>query len=322
MTGVGNRVLVTGAGGFVGDHLVAALRRAGYEAVEHTLGQRGVTPVGVAPGVTCDLRDETAVLHMLRDVSPDAVIHLAAQSSVAESWQRPGETMAANLAGTANLLGAIRDVAPRCRVLTIGSAEEYASPSRGSESGSETLDEDSLCMPANPYALSKYAVWLLARQFYAAYSLSVVHARPFNHIGPGQRVGFVVTDFAEQLAAISRGEHEPTLSVGNLEAVRDFTDVRDIVRAYVALLQGGRAGDVYNVCSGKGLSVRALLDMMIAVSGLRVDVRVNEAKFRPVEVPALVGSAAKIRRELGWRPGLPMRQTLADVLRSFGCRGV
>ncbi len=345
MTGVGNRVLVTGAGGFVGAHLVAALRRVGYEAVEHTLGQRRVAPVGGTPGVTCDLRDETAVLHMLRDVLPDAVIHLAAQSSVAESWQRPGETMAANLAGTANLLGAIREVAPRCRVLTIGSAEEYASPSLGSESDPEkspqayfssrllvarsamevypeTLDEDSLCMPANPYALSKYAVWLLARQFYAAYSLSVVHARPFNHIGPGQRVGFVVTDFAEQLAAISRGEHEPVLSVGNLEAVRDFTDVRDIVRAYVALLRGGRAGDVYNVCSGKGLSVRTLLDMMIAVSGLRVEVRVNEAKFRPVEVPALVGSAAKIRRELGWRPDLPMQQTLADVLRGFGCRGV
>ncbi|MHB1685017.1 MAG: GDP-mannose 4,6-dehydratase [Bacilli bacterium] len=336
MTGMGNRVLVTGAGGFVGGHLVAALRRAGYEVVEHTLGlhvdsSSDMTAVTLATApklkpssVACDLRDETAVLHLLRDVAPDAVIHLAAQSSVAESWKKPGETMAANVAGTANLLSAVRDVAPRCRVLTIGSAEEYASPPSGSEFGpvQEDLNEDSRCMPANPYALSKYAVWLLVRQFYAAYSLSVVHVRPFNHIGPGQRAGFVVTDFAEQLAAISRGEREPLLSVGNLEVVRDFTDVRDIVRAYVTLLRGGRAGDVYNVCSGQGLSVRTLLDMMIAVSGLRVDVRVDEAKFRPVEVPALVGNAGKIRRELGWRPDVPMRETLADVLRGFGCQGV
>ncbi len=346
MTVMGNRVLVTGAGGFVGVHLVAALRRVGYEVVEHTLGAHADSGAcfsanaaesadaaagtqAIAPGlsplrVACDLRDDTAVLDMMRDVLPDAVIHLAAQSSVAESWNRPGETMAANVAGTANLLGAVRSVAPRCRVLTIGSAEEYASPPSGPEfdSAVEALDEDSWCMPANPYALSKYAVWLLTRQFHEAYALSVIHARPFNHIGPGQRVGFVVTDFAEQLAAISRGEREPVLSVGNLEAVRDFTDVRDIVRAYVALLQGGRAGEVYNVCSGRGGSVRSLLDMMIAVSGLRVDVRVDDAKFRPVEVPTLVGNAAKIRRELGWRPELSLRETLADVLRGFGCRGV
>ncbi|MHB1628129.1 MAG: GDP-mannose 4,6-dehydratase [Bacilli bacterium] len=347
MTVMGNRVLVTGAGGFVGVHLAAALRRVGYEVVEHTLGAHADSAAGfsanaaesadaaagaqaIAPGlspsrVACDLRDGTAVLDMMRDVLPDAVIHLAAQSSVAESWNRPGETMAANVAGTANLLGAVRSVAPRCRVLTIGSAEEYASPPSGSEefdSAVEALDEDSPCMPANPYALSKYAVWLLTRQFHEAYALPVIHARPFNHIGPGQRVGFVVTDFAEQLAAISRAEREPVLSVGNLEAVRDFTDVRDIVRAYVALLRGGRAGEVYNVCSGQGLSVRALLDMMVAVSGLRADIRVDAEKFRPVEVPALVGNAAKIHRELGWRPELSLRETLADVLQGFGCRGV
>jgi GDP-4-dehydro-6-deoxy-D-mannose reductase len=257
-----------------------------------------------------DLNDPASVEAVVETVRPDRVIHLAGQSSVQVSWLDPGGTLRTNILGLVHLLDALRKHALAPRVLVVGSAEEYGTV----EPGDPPLREDAPLHPASPYAVSKVAQGLLASQYGGTAGIPVVRTRTFHHTGPRRGEAFAESSFARQIAEIESGRRPPVLLVGNLEAVRDYTDVRDVVRAYWMLLEGGKAGEVYNVCSGRGLPVRRLLEMLIGLAGLRVDVRVDPGRLRPSDVPALVGDPAKLRQATGWEPLVSLERTLADLL--------
>jgi GDP-4-dehydro-6-deoxy-D-mannose reductase len=294
------RVLVTGASGFVGRHLAPALAAAGHEVV--AVGG----PRDNAPYEKLDLHDAGAAAALLARVRPDAVVHLAGQAFVPASLADPLATLALNAGGTARLLEAMRALERPPRLLLASSAEVYGiqRPER------MPLDEQAPLLPANPYAASKAAAESCALAWGRAYRLDVVVARAFNHIGPGQDERFVVASFAHQLAQIAAGGPR-LLYVGNLEAERDFLDVRDVADAYVALLASGRAGEVYNVCSGRAVAIREILRQLITIARVPVEVREDPNRMRPSDVPLLLGDAAKLRAATGWAP----RRTLGESLR-------
>ena len=299
-------MLVTGAGGFVGRHLCI-----------HLLADPSVTLVGTllepSPGSSCDsarqrfahldLREPDAVFRVVDQVRPDQIYHLAAQASVPASYADPWDTIENNVRAELNLLEAVRKVRPDARVLVVGSNEEYGAPL----DGGLPFTEESPLRPANPYAVSKVTQDLLGLQYYLAYGLPVIRVRPFNHTGPGQSERFVVPAFARQIAMIELGMQEPVIRVGNLEAGRDFTDVRDIVRGYTMLLTRGEPGEVYNLASGRSRSIRGLLDTLASFSMVPVRVAVDSHRFRPVDVPEIYGSTDKIRRATGWQPAAARR---------------
>ncbi len=246
--------------------------------------------------------------HRIERFGPEGVIHLAGISSVARSHSEPAETAAVNVAGAANLLQAVRDHAPRARVLLVGSGEEY-----GRLEPDRPADERSPLAPVSPYAASKVAAEILGRQAFASYGTAVVLLRPFNHLGAGQAPGFVVPSFAAQLVKISRGQASATIEVGDLSPVRDFTHVLDVVDAYLLLLAHGEPGEAYNICSGEGWSIRQVLDALQALANTQAEIRVDPARLRPAEIPWLVGNPARIE-QLGWKRRRSVDQALGEVL--------
>jgi GDP-4-dehydro-6-deoxy-D-mannose reductase len=308
------RLLITGAGGFVGAHVVDFLR-AEHPAVElHgvVLPAGGVSwraPDGMRV-VEADLDDPAQAAAAVEEARPDRILHLAGQSSVHQSWIDPGGTLRTNVLGIVNVLDAARRLGLRPGVLVVGSAEEYG-PAPPSEM---PLRETSPLRPASPYAVSKTAQAALASLYGPAGGMRVVLTRTFHHTGPGRGEAFAESSFARQIAEIEAGRRPPVILVGNLEAIRDYADVRDVVRAYWLLLEKGAKGEVYNVCTGEGQPVRALLDMLLARSPARVEVRVDPARLRPADVPAQVGDPAKLVAATGWRPRIPLDRALADLL--------
>lgn len=300
------RVLVTGADGFVAGHLVEALRAGGHEVVGSVL--TGPAPDGLVVH-PLDITDAAAVDSVFRVVQPTHVVHLAAVSGVSQSLAHPERTQRVNVGGTENVLRSAAALTPLPRVLIIGSGEEY-----GRNDG-RPLPELPLSelRPLSPYAESKVAVERLIEAT-PAYRRVNVRTRSFPHIGPGQKLGFFTADMASQLVRIQRGAQEPVLRVGNLDAVRDFSDVRDTVRAYVLLLERGTVGEVYNVCSGRGIAMRDLLDAIIHLAGITVRVERDPARMRPSDVPVLVGDNAKLKKVTGWAPRIPLEQSLRDIL--------
>jgi GDP-4-dehydro-6-deoxy-D-mannose reductase len=289
------RALVTGAAGFVGRHLVAHL-----EAM-------GDTVVGVDRADGPDLLDGPGLERFVAEVAPDAVYHLAGWSDVGGSWRQPVATFETNANGTLNLLLACRDRA--LRVLSISSADVYGRVSLGEL----PLAEDAPLRPVTPYAVSKVASDFLGVQAYLGYDLDVVRVRAFNHLGPGQTNRFVAPAIAERIA---RNEFEGTevVPVGNLTPRRDFTDVRDVVRAYRLLMTHGEAGEAYNVCSGVDLAISELADLMVAMARREMRLEEDPSLQRPVEIPVLRGDPAKIHKATGWEPEIPISSTLADLL--------
>ena len=294
------RVLVTGASGFAGRHVLAALAAAGHE------------PIGLGgphdPPPALDLLDADAVRAAVTRAAPDAVIHLAGQAFVPPSIADPLTTLAVNATGTAFLLEAVRAARRPIRTLVVSSAEVYGRqrPER------MPLDENVPVRPENPYAASKVAAETYAGVWARLYELDVVIARPFNHIGPGQDGRFVVPSFARQLADIAGGA-PAVLSVGNLEAERDFLDVRDVAGAYVALLANGRPGGVYNVSSGQTVAIREVLRQLITIARVPVEIRDDPERLRPADVPVFCGDATKLRAETGWAPQLSLAASLRDI---------
>jgi GDP-4-dehydro-6-deoxy-D-mannose reductase len=312
------KVLVTGVGGFVGGHLAAFLGAGHPEAelfgIERLRGAAFDLPASVQV-LDADLEDARSVEAALETVKPDRIVHLAGQSSVQHSWTDPGGTLRTNVLGFVHLMDALVGLKLAPRVLVVGSADEY-----GPVAPSELpIREDHPLRPRSPYAVSKAAQGLLALQ-YTAWGIPVLVTRTFPHTGPCRGEAFAESSFARQIAEIERGHREPVLRVGNLDAVRDFSDVRDVVRAYWALLDRGAAGEVYNVCSGRGVGIGTLLETLVGMAGVKVEVRVDADRLRPSDIPALVGDPGKLRAATGWEPLLPLERTLADLLADWRSR--
>lgn len=299
------RALVTGAAGFAGTHLVAHLRACGDE-VFVTDRRHGGPDLLDGPG----WRDHVAELR------PDAVYHLAAQASVPASWADPATTVRVNVEGTLHVLLACRDAAVG-RVLMVSSSDVYGQVPEASQ----PLRESAPLRPVTPYAASKAAAEQLAVQAHLGWGLDVVRVRPFNHLGPGQDDRFVAGALAARVVDAERPDGAGRVAVGNLSAKRDFTDVRDVVRAYRLALVGGEAGEVYHVCSGRAVAIAALAETMVRLAVRPVELVTDPALLRPVDVPLLVGDAGRLRAATGWAPEIPLEQTLCDLLEDYRRRG-
>ena len=304
------RVLVTGAAGFVGSHLRAFLQGEAVEVFGMDLPGTSLGSGAGTTGIAADMNDPEAARRVIDEAAPDRIVHLAGQPSVHRSWAEPGETLRTNVLGIVNLLDATRQRGLHPAVLVVGSAEEYGLV----EPSQVPLVETAPLRPNSPYAVSKVAQAALARLYGPAGGMKVVLARTFNHTGPGRGAVFAESSFARQIAEIEAGLKPPVLMVGNLEAVRDYTDVRDVVRAYWALLDSGAAGAAYNVCSGRGWSIREMLDMLLARSREKLEVRVDPERLRPSDIPVLVGDPSRLRAATGWEPRIPLERTLSDLL--------
>jgi len=307
------KALITGISGFVGSHLAEYL-------LDQTDWQVAGTVFGLYDNIT-HLRDRLELYpaelsrlevatFVLEQARPDAIFHLAAQPLVSTSWHDPWGTLETNIRVQLNILEGVVRVRPDCRVLVVGSGEEYGPISPDDL----PVDEDTPLRPTNAYALSKVAQDLMGLQYYLAHQLHVVRVRPFNHIGPRQRTGFVAPDLASQIAAAEAGLRPPVIEVGNLAARRDFSDVRDVVRAYVMLLTHGEPGQVYNVGAGCSHSIQEMLDLLLAMSRVPIQVRQDPERMRPSDVPDIVCDAARLRQHTGWQPTIPFEQSLRDIL--------
>ncbi|MCB9418769.1 MAG: GDP-mannose 4,6-dehydratase [Ardenticatenaceae bacterium] len=306
------RAFITGATGFAGSYLVHDLLAVGHHVtalVHPATSHQSLPEHPLVETVEGDLLDGASLATAVAQAQPDVIYHLAGQAYPARSWQDPALTLAINAGGTANILQAAVGYG-RPRVVVVTSAEIYGLV----EPSELPLTEVSQPQPRHPYGISKWAASQLVAVYWARYQLPVVEARPFNHIGPHQALGFVVPDFASQLAAIKLGQAAPIMRVGNLDAQRDFTDVRDVARAYQILAEKGRPGEVYFICSGRPVSIHYLLDTLIEVAGVSVQIEDDPARMRPSDTPCLYGSYAKIQKGTGWRPQIDLQQSLADAL--------
>jgi GDP-4-dehydro-6-deoxy-D-mannose reductase len=290
------RVLVTGSKGFVGRWLIEHLSEAGDEVI------------GLDAEI--DITDPLRLTEAVRAAEPDGICHLAALSSVGASWDAPATAYQVNTIGTAHVLGAARACSTRPRVLLISSSEVYGRV----EPSDLPLSEEHPFAPLSPYAASKAAAEIIGLQAWLGEGMEVVRARPFNHTGPGQRPDFVVPALAQQVAAaVASGKEQ--LDTGNLDARRDITDVRDVVKAYRCLLVGGEAGAVYNVCRGESVSIREIAERLLALADVDIPIVVDPRRVRPIDIPELRGDRSRIEKATGWRPEVPLDVTLSDVLR-------
>jgi GDP-4-dehydro-6-deoxy-D-mannose reductase len=313
---MGKKILVTGASGFVGSHLM-----------DHLISNQGNSLYG-----TCfskndsknldkskdkiklfevDLRKEEEVFRLIEEVKPDVIYHLAAFTSPAESFASPRENVLNNIACQINIFEAMRrSKLLDSKTLVVSSAEVYGKVGKDQL----PINEKTALNPTNPYAVSKLTQDFLGRQYFLAYGLKAVRVRPFNHIGPRQSPNFVVSAFAQKIAEIEKGKRKPVLPVGNLEAKRDFTDVRDMVKAYTLLVEKGELGEVYNIGSGVSYKIAEILEKMLSLAKVKITVEVDRSLFRQVDDEELVCDPAKISKLTGWKAEIPLEKTLEDTL--------
>jgi GDP-4-dehydro-6-deoxy-D-mannose reductase len=308
------RALVTGVTGFAGSHLAEYL-------VTHTDLEVWGTDIStndrnIAPFkddlcfVEGDMSKPDVASSILTAARPDYVFHLAAQAFVPLSWRDPWQTIANNIRAQLNILQAVANSGDKPRLLIVGSADEY-----GMITPRELpITEATPLRPYSPYAVSKIAQDMLGYQYHATHGLPIVRVRPFNHIGPRQSPAFVTSDFAKQVAEIEAGSREPQMHVGNLEAKRDFTDVRDMVRGYYLALEHGEVGEVYNLGAERAYSIREVLDMLLAMSEVELQVVPDPVRLRPSDVPVVVSDCSKFRRQTGWRATISLFESLRDIL--------
>lgn len=306
-------LLITGASGFVGTHLVELYSKKRKKVKIHCTTYKGYGELTrfVAENQLheIDLRSQETVNNLIKTKRPTHVIHLAALAAVGESFAKPQTVLENNILITANLLEAIRKHTKNAKILLIGSADEY-----GLVGPNEVpIDEQVPLRPTSPYAVSKVAVDYLGLQYFLSYKLKIVRLRPFNHIGEYQGLGFAVADFAYQIAKteLSRGK---SIKVGNLSAVRDFTDVKDMVEAYELALEKCIPGQVYNIGCGKGIRMQDLLNIMLQKANREIRVEVDPKLYRPVDIEAVIADSSKFRKQTGWKPRIPLESTLERVL--------
>ncbi|MBC6975843.1 GDP-mannose 4,6-dehydratase [Bacillus sp. Xin] len=297
--------LITGITGFVGHHLQNRLIAEGAE-VYGTSRQSNL----YKHTYQLDLQEQDEIVSLLKKISPTHIFHLAGMSNVRDSWVNVSKTIEANTLGTINLLEAVKKLDKEIRVITIGSSEEYGKATLGIH---DTISETTLLNPLSPYGTSKAAVSMLVKQYYKGFGLDVIHVRPFNHIGPGQKLGFVTSDFAHQIALINNNTNHNKIKVGNLESFRDFTDVRDIVRAYYMLALKGYAGEIYNVCSGISTSIQEILNILLSFSNKKIAIETDPNKMRPSDIPYFIGDYTKIKNLTKWEPKISIHHSLQDI---------
>ncbi len=296
------KLYITGAGGFVGQHIAQAVAGGGFGACTlHAM------PDGL------DIRDSKALLASLAAVQPDWVIHLAARSFVPDSFADPRETLDVNLFGTLSLLCALREMNFSGRLLYVSSGDVYGAVPESALPVSESRWPE----PRNPYAVSKLSAETLCLQWHRSEQLDVIVARPFNHIGPGQSERFVVPALARQVARIAAGLQDPSLVVGDIDVTRDFSDVRDVVRAYAAILGRGQAGQTYNVGSGREVTVRSILQTLCAQAQVEPTVVSDSARLRPSEQRRMVADCGRLRQDTGWEPAISLETSLQQILDQF-----
>jgi GDP-4-dehydro-6-deoxy-D-mannose reductase len=309
------KALITGISGMAGSHLAEYLLKRGDTEISGTYKWRS-NMENVAhlkdriKLYECDIRDAHAIKTVISDLRPEYIFHLAAQSYVQFSWRAPSETLGTNILGELNIFEAVRETKCDCRIHIAGSSEEY-----GLVLPDEVpIKESNPLRPLSPYGVSKVAQDLLGYQYFMSYGLKIVRTRAFNHTGPRRGEVFVSSNFAKQVVEIEKGLRPPVIHVGNLDAVRDFTDVRDVARAYYLSLEKGKPGEVYNIASGKGCKIRELLDLLLKFAKVKIEVEVDPARLRPSDVELLIGSSEKFRQATGWKPEIPFEKTLEDLV--------
>jgi GDP-4-dehydro-6-deoxy-D-mannose reductase len=306
------KVFISGATGFVGCHLIDLLSSSGYEIYgtsfpdkpeeEDLDGKKNISYL--------DIRSEQEVFETIKRTQPDWIFHLAAISNVRHSWEKKRETLETNLMGTFYLFEAVRKFAPKARILFVSSSDVYGILPRAKK----TLKEEDSFHVVNPYAFTKVSGEILSKFYVQVENLDIVIARSSPHTGLGQSPDFVCSDWASQIARIEKGLAKPVIEVGNISVKRDFTDVRDVVRAHTLLMEKGRRGEVYNVCSGKAVPLREILDLLLSFSSQKIEVQVDSRKLRKADIPLLLGDNKKIKEETSWMPEISLKQSLRDLL--------
>lgn len=304
------KALIIGGAGFVGSYLMQHLHDEYPWQLYCTKLPAETVTFPDAQVFDLDILDKSAVRELLNQVKPDYIFHLAAQSSVALSWKNPELTIDVNIKGCVHILDALRECRMNPRVLMIGSGEEY-----GYIRPEEVPITESITpRPGNIYAATKACQNMLAYIYTKGYQMNIIMVRAFNHIGPGQAPAFVVSDFCKQVAEMECGQKPPTLYVGNLDAQRDFTDVRDVVTAYALLIQKGEPGQTYNVGSSKAVPIQTLLNAIVALAAVPISVEISPEKLRPADIPIIEASISKLQKCTGWVPRIPLSQTIEETL--------
>lgn len=304
------KALILGGAGFVGKHLIRHLRDDLKWDISVTKMKNEKVEEKDIKVYDLDIMNLSEIKQVMEQVQPDTIFHLAAQSSVALSWKNPGLTIDVNIKGSVNVLDAVRFLSFKPRILLIGSGEEY-----GHIRPEETpVKEETILRPGNIYAATKAAQNMIGKIYADAYTMDIIIIRAFNHIGAGQAPIFVVSDFCRQVAQIEKGLIEPVIKVGNLCAKRDFLDVADVIRAYALLAQKGRSGEVYNVGSGKSISIQEILNLILSKSSHKISVLQEKDRFRPIDVAVIEADINKLQKDTGWKAEISISDTISDVL--------
>jgi len=310
------KYLITGFSGFVSEYFVEYLNRTqgkvnilGIDIAEPHFGFEHSYNSGIKFSKV-DLLDKNKVRRIILRFQPDFILHLASFSSVAFSWRKPVFSFNNNTNIFLNLLEAVREAGIKCRLLSVGSSEEYGIV----KDKDLPLSESTQLNPISPYAVARVSQELLSKIYVDGYGLNIVMTRSFNHIGPRQEEVFVVSSFAKQMVEIKeKNRNKGVLRVGNLKIVRDFLDVRDVVKAYYLLLQRGKIGEIYNVCGGRGIALREVINYIADYLKIKVELKVDQSLIRPNDNPVIIGNNKKIKKELGWRPEIPLKKSIADI---------
>ena len=308
------KALITGIAGFVGSHLAELLVGKNYEVFGTCLACESLENIqSLKKKIAldeCDIKDFDQLSKLVKNILPDQIYHLAAFSSVGKSFEKPLKALEVNLQGTLNLLEILRNSKRKVKLLLVGSADVYGKVEKKDLPIKETLPLN----PISPYGASKACADILAYQYFNSYGVNVIRVRSFNHTGPRQAKGFVIPDFASQIAQIEKGYAKPFIKVGNTEAERDISDVRDIVNGYYLLMKKGKPGEAYNLCSGNSYKIKYLLEYLLNLSEKEIKVVTSQNRKRPTDIPILLGDNSKIKKEVGWKPKIPIIKTLKDTL--------